>query len=528
MVGRDAIQRHLVDHWLAWKPGQDRRHSLLIGPRGIGKSSLLVVLAHRVRTETELSRRWAVVRFPEDSHDLTSVAEVLLQSLQHLGKDYHDHELSAAFTRLREEMDDERLIDRARDVLAEFGRTRGIGVLLILENLQRVMGRQFGATDPLRLREMQRLRRILHEDNHLTLLGSAPTYFHELSDRDQPFFDFFDVHVLGELSPGDQDELILRLAEQRGVDEVKSQWAQFQARLRAIHHFTGGNPRLIHILFELFVRRGLTEVQAQLEALLDQVTPYYQERLNDLAPQEARVLTSLSIAEENLAPADLAREMRLPVANVTQALTRLKVAGYVKAYDRAAKRTLYYIPERFFRIWQQWSHSRHAKKRLRHLVSFFATWYGTADERNREWASLEHEIASGTSSLSVNEEPSQYLDYLVASALDTKPLESPVQDLPAEYSPDLELLGVWRSGSRDEIDALVQNRQPGDLDPDLGHSLRLCGWALEVIEKGEGVMRRLREEEQDAVRLLVEARRERDARDGIAGPGVNERIEGGG
>ncbi|MBU1628114.1 hypothetical protein KKB18_12165 [bacterium] len=55
---------------------------------------------------------------------------------------------------------------------------------------------------------------------------------------------------------------------------------EYRPKIKATVHLTGGYPRLILMLFHIFTRSKLIEVQDTLEELLDELTPYFQERMN--------------------------------------------------------------------------------------------------------------------------------------------------------------------------------------------------------------------------------------------------------
>ena len=71
---------------------------------------------------------------------------------------------------------------------------------------------------------------------------------------------------------------------------------------------TGGNPRLTMMLYELIVHENIMDVKLQFQKLLDQITPFYQDRLKDLAPQERALLETIALMRtEPSTPAAIAR-----------------------------------------------------------------------------------------------------------------------------------------------------------------------------------------------------------------------------
>src|SRR6266700_3468766 len=54
--------------------GAGVQHGVIIGPRGMGKTTMLLMLRFAVR-EGDLSRLWFPVRFPEESYGVTCLAD---------------------------------------------------------------------------------------------------------------------------------------------------------------------------------------------------------------------------------------------------------------------------------------------------------------------------------------------------------------------------------------------------------------------------------------------------------------------
>jgi len=49
------------------KPGQPPQHALFVGLRGMGKTTMLWVIAHSINRDPEFSRQWLPVVFDEES-----------------------------------------------------------------------------------------------------------------------------------------------------------------------------------------------------------------------------------------------------------------------------------------------------------------------------------------------------------------------------------------------------------------------------------------------------------------------------
>jgi DNA-binding transcriptional ArsR family regulator len=386
-VAREPLLRELLERLARWQPGNSRQHDLFIGPRGIGKSHLLRLTEHRLRTDPAVRDKWVPIRLAEEFYGASRVSDLLLEALRLLSEEDVAKKLAAVYEDIRYDDDDDRVRDRCLDAFRAFHRETGRAVLLMIENLDRLLERQVR-----RKTEVHRLRRILMEEDWIVVFCTSPTYLNAISQPEEPFFEFFRIHSLAEMTPEEQQEMMRRLAATEQKPELDAYLKKYRSRLRALYHFTGGNPRLTVMLYDLVAHFQLDDVRSELDLLLDQLTPFYQDRMKEISEQEAKVLETMSLLPEGATPTELAREARLDAKSVRATMTRLERAGYVRREERRKKKTVYIVPERLFRIWHQMNHSRAACGRVQYLLEFFASWYATKEDRDHVWSELAAEF----------------------------------------------------------------------------------------------------------------------------------------
>ena len=121
-----------------------------------------------------------------------------------------------------------------------------------------------------------------------------------------------------------------------------------------------------------------TSYKAEFQKLLDMISPFYQDRLKELAPQERALLETLALMRrEPRTPANIARKMRKSPQQISSLLQRMTKAGYLVAIDNPEDRRskLYRIKEGFFDLWLAMSESRQQRRYLGYLVDFFSQYY---------------------------------------------------------------------------------------------------------------------------------------------------------
>jgi DNA-binding MarR family transcriptional regulator len=410
LVGREPLLQEVLGRLQHWTPGASRQHYLLIGPRGIGKTCLLVLIEHRIRRSETLRKKWAPVLFAEDAYKITSVADLLLEALHILAEQTVDPELSRVYERLRFDGQESRVVDLSLDAFRRFHHMSKQGVLLMVENVDRILEKQMR-----RPSEVHLLRKILTEEGWLLTVCTSPTYLDAVTRAEEPFFEFFQVKLLAELTQEEQELMLRKKAALEGNTGFEAYLEKYRSRIQALYHFTGGNPRLAVMLYDVVANHNITDVATELDLLLDQLTPFYQHRMSDLAEQERKVLETMALLPEGCTPTELAKHSRIP-AKITRAhLTRLERAGYVRREERRRKRTVYIIPERFFRIWHQMNNSRAARGRIQYLLEFFTSWYATRWERDQVWKELTAKFEQGLDASDADRinELDEYMGYIM-------------------------------------------------------------------------------------------------------------------
>lgn len=383
-VAREPFLQEILERLDNWRPGGSRQHYLIIGPRGIGKTNLLQLLEHRIETSPQPVKKWYPISLSEDAYGITKITDLLIESLRILSDKTRDKAITDTYEQVRYDDDEQRVVDLSLDAFRKFHHQCGGGILLMVENVNRVLESQIRQK-----REIHLLRKILIEEDWLVFIGTSPTYLKAVTKPEEPLFEFFHVKLLLELSPEQQQEMLHKIALlEENTDFIENYLERLKPQLQALYHFTGGNPRLTIMLYDLIANQNITDAKDELDSLLDKLTPFYQDRMKEIAEQEAKLLEKMALLAEGCTPTELAKESRMEPKSVRTFLTRLERTGYVRREPRRKKRTVYIIPERFFRIWHQMNHSRSARGRIQYLLEFFTSWYATPEDREQVWEEL--------------------------------------------------------------------------------------------------------------------------------------------
>ena len=319
--------------------GKANTHQIVIGPRGSGKTSLLLRVAAEIRRDADLSSRFFLIVFAEESYEVSTAGEFWLECLSRLadqaprGEDSPD--LRRTVTELREIRDDRTLGDRCLGVLQDFSDGEGRRLVLLVENLN-MMFRDIADDDA-----GWRLRQTLQNDPRFLLLASATSRFDEIDKRDRAFYDLFRVVAL---RPLDTDGCAALWRTVSGRERAKK-------TIRALQILTGGSPRLLTIVARFGGKLSFRELMADLLDLVDDHTEYFKSHLDALPPQERRVYLALADLWKPATAREIADRARLDTSKCSAQLARLTEKGAVEVTGGSPRRKLYYLTERLYNIY---------------------------------------------------------------------------------------------------------------------------------------------------------------------------------
>ena len=395
-----VAREHLLDNVIESLRGsvsrKSKNHLLFIGPRGIGKTHLLSRIEDAVQSDESLATTIVVIRFPEEANRTLSFADFLIGMCGILKEVLEDEPLwSELYTEVQTEEDDAKVADMLVPAIREENRRHGRTLLVMLENLGEVLGRQIRDKN-----DTASLRKFLMADNGCLLLATAPLHFDSITDIGQPFYDFFDIQILENLSFDETVEVIRRNLEWEERTDVLEALNEIRPRLQALYRLTGGNPRLTMMLYELIAHESVIGIQNQFHLLLDRISPFYQSRLNELPPGQRALLECLaSMRDQEKTPAAIAAQMRMSQQETSSLLKRLTDAHYLRAtrHPRDKRSRLYTIREGFFDIWLAMNLSRGARRRLPFLLDFFRLFYPSYIAREEKRRQLRAKLRDGGS-----------------------------------------------------------------------------------------------------------------------------------
>ncbi|MGH9838320.1 MAG: MarR family transcriptional regulator [Blastocatellia bacterium] len=380
-----VAREQLVDELVALVEGQPDgagvQHAVIIAPRGMGKTTVLLMVKFAIK-DRGLADRWQAVKFPEESYGVYDLADFWIETLSLIAADTADTELRQLADDLKIKYpNNDELQEAAYATLKDWRRKHGKRLLLLVENFDQILEQINDERDNAWLRD------VMMNDGTLMLLGGATTFFKEARAYDQPLYNFFKIYNLYDLKFAQMQELLSRRARVDRVADFETSLRRNEGRLRVLEYFTGGSPRIVLMLYRVVTQSNVDEVRRALDKLLDEVTPYYKAKIEILPPQQRKILDHIARVSgqtnEGLTPKEIAEAVRLPQNQVSAQLKRLSELGYVRAANLRGRSSFYMLSEPLYAIWHQMRFGRSARERMNWLVSFLKVWYA-AEEMGME------------------------------------------------------------------------------------------------------------------------------------------------
>ena len=340
-------------------------HSLVIGPRGSGKTHLLLRVAAEVRRDPDLSGIFPVV-FSEESYEVGTCGEFWLECLAHLADQASEDEqasLRLTYEDLRAVSDDRTLAERCLGTLRDFADQHKKRLLLVVENLNMLFS---DMSDP---DVGWQLRKTLQTEPRIILLGSATSRFHEIDSPDHALYDLFRVLTLRPLDTAECEALWETVSGKPSVGDT----------VRPLEILTGGSPRLIAIIARFGADRSFTELMDNLLDLVDEHTEYFKSHLEALPAQERRVYLALARLWKPATAREVADQSRVDVNRCSALLQRLVQRGVVAIEGGTPRRRQYYLTERLYNIYYLLRRGAGTERLVTALIEFMVSLYSPSE-----------------------------------------------------------------------------------------------------------------------------------------------------
>ena len=361
----------------------EKHYILLVGPRGSGKTHFLALAYYRLMDRVDAADACdsvAVALLNEEEWGVASFLDLVVRILRALASEASDlnAEIDKIYDRFSKDPTDAEAFAVAR--LREH--TRGKTLLLLCENLVDLF-------DGLGEEGQKRWRATIQEDGNWAIVASTPSLFSAVTLQKNPFYGFFTIRKLKKIDLDTGLELLAKKA----VHEDKTDLAEFlrtplgRARAQAIHHLAAGNHRAYVVLSDFLDKESLEDLVGPFMDMVDDLTPYYQDRMRQLPPAQRKIVEFLCLAGKPTTIKDISTPCLMSHQTAAKQIGELRTAGFVSRM-RSGRNTFCELSEPLMRICMEVKDNKTQHFRL--FVEFLRHWF-TTRELERRHAAFQHD-----------------------------------------------------------------------------------------------------------------------------------------
>ena len=367
-VGRDDLMEDVLSRVTKSVLGTGKHYVLLVGPRGSGKTHLLALARHRLidrlRTD-DAHERVAVALLKEEEWGVASFLDFVVRILRALAD--QAPELEAEIATVCDMFAKDPAEAEAIALARLQQHIRGKTLLLICENLADLFA-------GLGEEGQKRWRSTIQEDGNWTIVASTPSLFSAVTSQDSPFYGFFTIRALDKIDfDASLDLLVKKAVRERKDDLAGTLRTPFgRACARAIHHLAAGNHRTYMVLFDYLDNKTLDDLVQPFTRMVDDLTPYYQDRMRQLPPAKRKIIEFLCLEGRPKTIKDISTPCLMSQQTAAKQIGELDAAGLVSR-TRIGRNTYCEISEPLMRICFEIKGDKAEYFRL--FVEFLCYWF---------------------------------------------------------------------------------------------------------------------------------------------------------
>lgn len=373
-VQREELLRNILERVGISALTPAKHHTLLVGPRGIGKTHLISMVYYRLQAMDELSGHILVAWLREEEWGISSCRDLMLSILRALlGEASEDRESArrlASLYALEPEKVEAAAVDWIRELVGQ--RT----LVILAENVDDLF-QKLGSAG-----QMQ-LYRFLRETISCCVVATSPGPVSRIFPPGSPFQrGFFHVEPLSELSLEDAIRLVSKIAHYQGDKELISfiSTPQGRARVRALRYLAGGNHRAYVIFAPLLAWESMDGLVKPLMETVDDLTPYYTSRIAALQPEQRKIIEYICENRHPVSVEDVARKCFLTRERAAAQLEILCRMSHLQSL-KLRESHYYELREPLMRL--SFEVKKNRGKPIGLLMDFLRLWYSPAELKQK-------------------------------------------------------------------------------------------------------------------------------------------------
>ena len=349
--------------------------SLVIAPRGSGKTHIVKVLYHRLINNPKISDKSVIAYMTEDEVGIDNFTDLMISMLRSFirykepGSNNIENKIEDA-SHIKDANEREIFV---KNILNDFAQKRII--ILLIENFDKIL-------NSLGDKGQRNLRSYIHQYNKLSIIATSQNLIANLQNSKNAFYNFFNVQQLKKLDFNQSVEFLKSIAKSENntnlLKELEEQ--SLEGKLRAIYELTEGNHRLL-VTFYTFLKAELkTELSVIFIKVMNDLKPYYEQFINILPAQQQKIVKFISMKRGAISGKEIARACFIEPNVFSKQISLLYEKGMIDK-NKSGKDVFYELKEPLMRICFEINESSNGIAKL--FVDFLSCFYDRQDIRNK-------------------------------------------------------------------------------------------------------------------------------------------------
>ena len=357
----------IMDSLTLSSPTTPAYHELILGRRGSGKTTLLKRI--EIEIEDKLNKKYIPIHLPEEQASIYRLFDLLIEVIEELKrrfsfqitlKDYSEFDIEKDYTSYLYEQ------------IHEFCNTQNKSIVLFLDNFDRIVE---NITD-----DGDMFHEILTNYNDLIIIAASTRIDEHFWKQDKRIHKSFRQHQLDALTIDEIKKLLIHWASVTNTPELKKIATQNSGKLQTIRIISDSLPRTFKFFILLELQYSFANENADyIKMIMDNVTPLYQARINNLPPQLRKIVMEMAFIWEACSTKNLTKQCRMESKLISADLKTLAEKGIVEKIETDNRNLLYRISERFFNMWLIMTQGNSVQKqKAKWLTNFLENWYNNS------------------------------------------------------------------------------------------------------------------------------------------------------
>ena len=348
------------------------QHYIIVGQRGQGKTSLLRRISIAIKDDKTLAKFMIPIKFSEEQYQIRSLCrffEVIAEELQENSSEIFPNILD----NLESHIEDEDYYSKCFDYFDEMVKSQNKKLIILSDNIDELLGK-------LKEQEQRQLRQILITSSTIRIVGASTKMIEQHLDYAKPFYEYFKIIKLDGLDYDESIKFLRVIGDKEQNKKIEEIIKNSPQRIETLRQLTGGVPRTLVMLYDIFIKNNETAFEDLLQ-ILDDVTILYKDRMDNLPTTLQDIVHNIALNWDGITTKELAKKTRLESKSVSSQLKQLEKYHIIE-FESIGKNKIYKIKERFFNIWYLMRFGRKRdRNKVEWLVKFLTTWYDR-DELN--------------------------------------------------------------------------------------------------------------------------------------------------